>query len=250
MKNRIPNLTILIPSRNEEDNIVSTLEQLNKKVKIPHEIIVVDDSSDSTEKLVKDYSKAHKNVKMIHGKPNTIIFSKAIKIGRNLASGEFIVIVMADLCDDPRTINLMYKKITEGWDIVCGSRYMRGGSKKGGPSVQSFFSTVVCLSLHYVTGISTKDVSNAFKMYRKNILEGVRIGNKNGVEISMIITLQAYFKGAKITEIPTRWIGRTLGQSKFKIIQRTPKYSRIYIWAVKNTIRKAFNLQLIEYSVK
>lgn len=251
-KSKMPKvpLTIVVPARNEEGNILSTLEEIKKKVKVPHEIIVVDDSSDNTEKLVRTYAKIHKNVKLVHGKPNTISFSKAIKIGTRTASSELIVIVMADLCDDPRTINFMYKRMAQGWDIVCGSRYATGGSKKGGPLIQSFFSKAVCLSLYYFTRISTKDVSNAFKMYKKDTLKKVVIDQRSGVEISMIITLQAHFKGAKITEVPTKWVGRTLGQSKFKILQRTPKYSSIYLWAIRNTARKLLHLRPIGYSMR
>lgn len=239
-----------MPSRNEEASIISALEQLNNKVKIPHKVIVVDDSSDSTEELVKAYIKTHRNIKIIHGKPNTISFSKAIDMGTKAAEDGVLVVVMADLCDEPTTINLMYKKMEEGWDIVCGSRYVRGGSKKGGPLIQSVFSFLVCLSLHYFTRIPTKDVSNAFKMYKKDVFNEVTIDKKSGVEMSMIITLQAYFKGAKITEVPTKWVGRTLGKSKFKILQRTPKYSRIYAWAIKNTARKLLHLKPTGYSIK
>lgn len=250
MKFKNPKLYLIIPSRNEEDSIISTLENLDRKVEIPHKIIIVDDSSDNTENLVKKYAKTHKNIELIHGRPNSISFSKAIKVGAKAVDSGVFVVVMADLCDDPSTINLMYKKIIEGWDIVCGSRYVKGGSKKGGPFIQSVLSLLVCLSLHYFTGIPTKDVSNAFKMYRKEILEGVFIGDENGVEISMIITLQAYFKGAKIHDIPTRWVGRTLGQSKFKILQRTPRYSGIYVWAIINSIRRLFHLKSMKYSIK
>lgn len=250
MKAKNFDLTILMPARNEEGSIISALEQLNKKVKIPHEIIVVDDSSDNTEKLVEGYIKKHSNVKLIHGKPNTISFSRAFKLGVKSARGDYIVVVMADLCDDPKTINPMYREIKRGWDIVCGSRYAKGGVKKGGPRIQSVCSLLVCLSLHYLTRIPTKDVSNAFKMYRREVLESVVIGNINGVETSMIVTLQAYFKGAKIHDIPTKWIGRTLGQSKFKIIQRTPKYSHIYLWAIKNTLRRLLHLKPTGYSIR
>lgn len=243
-------LSIIIPSRNEEEVILATLKSLKEKVKIPHEIIIVDDSSDKTPKLVNKYIKTHKNVKIISGKPNTVSFSKAIKIGMKEAKTDFAVVVMADLCDDPKTINRMHKKMGEGWDIVCGSRYAKGGKKKGGPFVQSFFSFLVCISLHYLVGVKTKDVSNAFKMYRKEIIDKIVIGPSNGVETSMIMTLQAHFKDMKITEIPTSWKGRTKGKSKFKILNRTPKYSHIYFWAIKNTVRKYLRQAPLKYSIK
>lgn len=231
-------LSIIIPSRNEEEVIISTLKDLNRKVKVTYEIIIVDDSSDKTPQIVNEYIKNHKNVKIISSNPHTVSFSRAIKIGMKEARGKMAVVVMADLCDDPKTINQMYKKMQEGWDIVCGSRYTKGGRKKGGPLIQSIFSFLICTSLHYIVGVETKDVSNSFKMYRREIIDKILIGPSSGVETSMIMTLQAHFKNMKITEIPTSWKGRTKGKSKFNLLQRAPKYLHIYLWAVRSKIRK------------
>lgn len=241
-------LTIVIPTREEEKIILKTLKELREKVKTPHQIIVVNDhgpeSFDQTEKLVRKYSQTYKNISLIIRKDKSkFSFASALAVGFNKVESGVVVPVMADMCDQPETIDKMYQKICQGWDIVCGSRYMRGGQKKGGPFVQSFFSKLVCLTLYWLTGIPTHDVSNAFKMYRKNILEKLKINSQNGVEVSMAITLQAYFQGARITEIPTRWTGRTIGQSKFRIFKRTPRYWKIYWWAIKNSLREHLGLQ-------
>ncbi len=247
-----PLFTIVIPARREEEAIISTLDALKKKVKTPHEIIVVNDSnsSDKTSGVVKKYlsQKGNSHVKLVtrtnHPKPT---FATALALGFENAKADFVLPVMADLCDAPGDIDRLYEKTQEGWDIVCGSRYVRGGGKKGGPFFQSACSWIICMSLHYLTRVPTHDVSNAFKLYRKKILRDIVIHEKSGVEVSMAITLQAYFHNAKITDIPTTWIGRTLGQSKFKIIERAPKYSHIYIWAVENTVRKLLRLGYKNY---
>lgn len=236
-------LTIIIPAHNEEDIIISTLNDLKKKLTIQSKILVVDDhSTDKTAALVRKYIRKNKNVSLVGNYGVNRGFSSTLKIGFKRAKTEYVLPVMADLCDDPRTINKMYSKIDDGWDIICGSRYMKGGKKKGGPKLQGFFSMLVCRSLKILTGIPTQDVSNAFKVYKKSILRPVRIRNGGGVEISMEITMQVFFKGAKITEIPTHWKGRTVGQSKFKIVQRTPRYWRIYFWSIKNSMMKKLKL--------
>lgn len=225
-------LSIIIPARNEEQSIVQTLESLKKHVQIPCEIIVVNDrSTDGTEIIVKKYSKKNRNVLIINttGKYG---FSNAIKKGIKQSLTDTVVVVMADLCDDPTTINQMYDLITEGWDIVCGSRYNKDGKKIGGPKVQSFFSAFVCKSLYYLIGLPTQDASNSFKMFRKYIFNSVNYKDNCGVEASLNLIIRAYFKGFKITEIPTIWHGRVLGQSKFKLIERSPRYIRIYLWAI------------------
>lgn len=244
-------LTIIIPAFNEEEIIVRTLESLKKNVKIPHKILVVDGCSiDNTYKVVKNYSQRNKNVEIIRTKPKDKRFASSIKVGFDKVKKGEVVVVMADLCDDPRTINLMHKKISDGWDAVCGSRYMRGGKKQGGPKLQDYLSRLVCFSLHYLTGMPTSDVSNAFKMYKKEVLNGIQVNPLSGVEGSMEIFLQTYFfNNAKVTEVPTKWRGRTIGQSKFKLFQRAPRYMRIYMWTLENSMRKQFGMNLKKYYI-
>ncbi len=233
------NLTIIIPARNEEVCILQTLDELKKKIKVPYNVIVVNDcSQDNTKQIVKQYARTNKNVKIINNKLIQAGFSNAIKLGVEHVKEGVVVIVMADLCDKPETINKMYKKILKGWDVVCGCRYMKGGGKKGGPRIQGLLSAFVCRTLYHLIGIPTKDVSNAFKMYRREILKDIYLNPKSGVEVSMDMVLQAYFQNAKIIDIPTFWTGRTLGKSKFKLLERIPRYFKIYLWAFKNTIRK------------
>lgn len=235
-------LSIIIPAKNEENSILLTLQSLKNSVRIPHEIIIINDrSSDNTESIVKKYIGRNKNVSLIKTTPNKGGFSNAIKKGIWKSSADIVVVVMADLCDDPKTINKMYEKIAEGWDIVCGSRYMQHGKKIGGPKIQNFFSALVCKSLHYILRMPTEDASNAFKMYRKNVFKTLEYKSNSGVESSLDLILRAHFQGFKIIDIPTTWQGRTAGESKFKLIERSPRYAKIYLWALKQTLIELFS---------
>lgn len=232
-------LSIIIPARNEEGNIRLTLEAIKEEVKMPYEIVVVDDSSvDRTAGVVNSYIKKNRNVSLVSTDQDKGGFSNAIRKGLEKSSGNILLIVMADLCDDPKTINRMYKKIVDGWDIVCGSRYIKGGVKKGGPVMQNFFSALVCKSLHYIIGIPTYDSSNAFKMFKRKVLKCVEYKADRGVEVSLDFILRAYFQGFSIVDEPTSWKGRTIGQSKFKLIERSPKYFNVYIWALMKWAEK------------
>lgn len=241
-------ISIVIPARNEEDVIVKTLNLIKETVKVPYNVIIVNDhSTDKTEEVINKYAKKFRNITLVKTKPKKGGFANALARGFEVAKEKFVVVVMADLCDEPQTINIMYKEIQKNWDIICGSRYIKGGGKTGGPFLQGLLSQLVCLSLHLVTGIPSKDVSNAFKMYRRDILKDLKINPKSGVEASMEITLQAYFKGAKIKDVPTHWKGRTIGKSKFKLIERSPRYFRIYSWALQNSLRNIFGLPQKSY---
>ncbi len=236
-------ITIIIPSRNEENVIIKTLDKLAKEVITPHQILIIDDSTDKTAEKVRQYSLKYPEVSLIKGDPNKKSFARALAVGFKKAKTKAVVVVMADLCDDPKTIDKMYDKFQKGWDIVCGSRYMKGGKKIGGPIIQALFSYLICKILYLFSGIPTQDVSNAFKMYRLDALRKIKFNLSGGVETSMEITLQAFFNGAKITEIPTIWKGRVFGQSKFSILHRSPKYAQIIFWTLGKSIRKTLRIK-------
>jgi len=225
------NFSIIIPARNEEGIIEATLRAIEAGIHKEHEVVVVNDhSNDNTAAIVGRLSQEYNNIRLVNNDDEPG-FANALKTGFNQAKTGILIPVMADLCDDPDTINKMYEKSREGFDIVCGSRYMRKGSKIGGPVLQSFFSRFVGKSLKYLVGIPTSDVSNSFKSYRKSLLDRIQIKSR-GFEISMEITLKAYFSGAKITEIPTVWKGRFIGKSKFYLFKVAPKYIKLYLWAI------------------
>lgn len=223
--------TILIPARNEEESLPVTLENLEKNIRAPHELLVVNDhSTDKTLDVLSDFQKRHTNIRFVSNDDQPG-FTNTLKKGFSESRGEAIVVVMADNCDDPATINAMAAKIKEGYDVACGSRYMPGGIKAGGRFWQDIFSKFVSLSLYYLKGIPTHDISNAFKMYLKKAIDSIEI-EEAGFASSMEILLKLYKKGFKITEVPTSWKGRMAGESKFKIFKVGKNYLRWYMRAL------------------
>lgn len=224
-------LSIIIPVHNEEEVISHTIEQIERILDLDYEIIVINDhSTDRTELVVNKLREVYINITVVNNNIGKG-FADALRKGFSVANSDFVIPVMADLCDDPKTIKEMYDLAIQGYDIVCGSRYMRGGEKSGGSFIQSFFSRFVGTSLMYMLGVPTRDISNSFKCYSKEVLKLVKTESK-GFEISMELTLKAFFLGFKITEIPTVWKGRFIGKSKFYLLKVIPLYSKIYFWAL------------------
>ncbi len=223
-----PFLSIIIPARNEEENIAGTIDNLLKYInKSESEIIVVDDHSiDRTGKVVERMKTKFDGLKLIKNTDDPG-FANALKAGFAQARGKYVLPVMADGCDDPATIELMLEKAKRGYDLVCGCRYMKGGGKSGGPVFQNFFSKFVCISLYYLAGLPTRDVSNAFKLYRREILQKIELKEK-GFAVSMEAALSFYFSGYSICDVPTIWQGRKKGRSKFKISKTLP-YVKLYL---------------------
>lgn len=236
-------VSIVIPAHNEQENIVEVIDRIEDTFNMEHELIVVNDhSTDATVSLVQKLIPKYPCVRLVNNLNNPG-FANAIRTGFAQVKEDVVVAVMADLCDDLATLKEMYRKIHEGYDVVCATRYIRGGSRLGGPRVKAFLSCFAGKSLHYFIGIPTSDIANSFKMYRKIVLDKIK-SNAKGFEISMEITLKAYFLGFKITELPTVWRERTKGNSSFRVLKLLPDYTKLYIWAIFKSLvwnHKAMN---------
>ena len=127
----------------------------------------------------------------------------------------------------------MYKLTQQGYDIVAASRYMPGGKKIGGPFIKTFLSKTAGLTLHWFFNLPTHDATNAYKMYKRSIFKDITIQSTGGFEYSLEITLKAFKKGKKITEIPTEWHDDPTGKSNFKLLAWLPKYIKTYFLVLK-----------------
>lgn len=211
-------LSVVIPFHNEEKNVKRTIETVTtvfKKYKLKGEIIAVDDrSSDATGKILDSLVQRNKLLKVIHrtgGKGVEIGY--AIRDGINIAKCEVIAIMMGDLSDDPEDMVKMIKKIEEGYDVVCGSRFIEGAHLYYYPPLKQEAHRTYNTFFSFLFGLKLKDFSNAFKMFRREILKKVEIESK-GFEVTAEMLLKAHLLGAKITEVPVKWFGRKSGESK------------------------------------
>ena len=227
-------LYIIVPVRNEEETIGQTLYNLEKFINVKKKIVVVDDySTDTTRDIVQDFIARNNSVKfefvLNDGRQG---FSNALKKGINIAEdGAFVVPVMGDLCDQVELIDDMYYKILEGFDIVCASRYIKGGKRKGGPVLKNIISRIISIFFHLIYKIPTTDICNSFKIYRKGVLKNIEITSE-GFEISMEIVIKAHFAGYKITELPTIWQEREKGKSKFRLVKDGIKFVKWFVFGL------------------
>lgn len=230
-------LTIIVPVYNEADNFPSLHEKITKYIKTPHNIIVIYDfDEDNTVPIVKKYSKKFKNLslqKNLYGRGAL----NAVKSGLESVKQGACLVTMADLSDDMKDVDKMYKKYLEGAHIVCGSRYMKGGKQIGGPFIKRTLSRIAGFSLHYLRGIVTHDITNNFKLYDSKILKKIKIESQAGFEIAMEITVKAFILRAVIDEVPTTWTDRAAGTSNFKLWKWLPSYLHWYFYAFKPKVK-------------
>jgi dolichol-phosphate mannosyltransferase len=164
----------------------------------------------------------------------------AIEAGMRAARGQVVVVMMADLSDDFGCVEDMFRRATAGAAVVCASRYMRGGRQIGGPLLKKILSRGAGLSLHWIVGLPTHDVTNSLKAYRKDFLDSQIVESKKGFCLGMELTVKAHFGGRRIEEIPATWHDRTAGESRFQVWNWLPHYLQWYAWALVRSRRAAF----------
>ncbi len=233
-------VSIVIPAHNEEESIAPTIRSVLERVTVPYELLVVaDHCSDRTEPIIQEFAAKHPQIRMLRNSERKGSYSNAVITGYNAATGDCIVTVMADNCDDPATINAMARKIEEGYDVVCGSRYIKGGRKIGGPWLQDKLSRLVCITLKLLTNVPTWDAANSYKMYRASVLRSLAYDIPNaGTEYSMAVLFKSYAADAKITEVPSTWRGQPMPVSdEWKILKRFRNYWFWYRRAIAKMIK-------------
>lgn len=225
-------VTIVVPVYNEGDNIKTTLAELDSKVRVDAETwLVYDSDEDTTLAAARELDgKTRIPFRLVKNKYGRGALN-AIKTGLEDSQSGLVVVTMADLCDPPEVINQMVAAADkEDADIVCASRYMKGGKQYGGPIFKGFLSHTAGLLLHWFAHVPTHDPTNSFKLYRKSYLRDVKIESTGGFELGIELVVKAYVSGRRIVEVPTTWRDRVAGKSNFRLWKWLPSYMRWFFY--------------------
>jgi dolichol-phosphate mannosyltransferase len=226
-----PRVSIIIPAYNEGVQIVPVLDRLFESVRLPCEVlVVVDDESDSTVKVVCDYADKEPRLRCLvntYGRGP----ANAIRYGIAAAVAPVAVVTMADGCDDPRQIDDLARLVERGVAVAAASRYMAGGQQVGGPVLKGVLSRAAGRSLRLFARIGTRDATNSFKAYSTSFVREVGIDSRDGFEIGIELTAKAKRLRLPVAEIPTIWLDRPTGVSNFKVAEWIPSYLRWYRFA-------------------
>lgn len=233
---------VLIPVYNEAENIERTLDALSEGLAaLPEGLaqvgvcIVYDHPEDTTlavlDRVARKYPFHIR--RLINPTPGVI---GALKEGFFRSQADFILVTMADLSDDYTTLGPMLMEAAQGADVVCASRYMKGGRLNGGPFLKQLFSRIAGVSLHFLRGFPTHDITNSYKLYRQSALQSLTLESRGGFEIGMEITAKIFLLGGKIAEVPTQWWDRTAGLSRFRLAAWLPRYLHWYMTVLAATV--------------
>lgn len=241
-------LSIVIPAQNEEGCIAATVEHLYVELRlqgIEHEIIAVDDgSTDSTWCALQT---ACTRVPTLHPVQNTGEhgFGRAVALGFDKIRGDAVVVMMADESDDCRDVVRYWEVLNQGWDAVFGSRFLRGGGVIAYPWFKLRLNRLGNTFLRLLFRVPLNDFTNAFKGYRRTVVEGCRPFLSPHFNLTVELPLKTIVRGYSWTTIPITWRNRRSGTSKLKIKEMGSRYLFItlYCWLEKYFSRGDYKIR-------
>ncbi|MDP2653233.1 MAG: glycosyltransferase family 2 protein [Candidatus Omnitrophota bacterium] len=227
-------LSVLIPCRNEEAAVEKTVDAVVRRLDaagIACEILAVNDgSSDGTEGVLQSLRARLPMFRYVNNPPPHG-FGFAVRKGLEHVQGDAVAIVMADGSDDPEDLVRYARKLEEGYDCVFGSRFIPGGAVTGYPWHKLALNRMGNHLIQRLFGFAYNDTTNAFKCYRRTVIEGTSPLTSRGFELTVELPLKAILKGYSYAVIPVSWVSRKEGISKLNIHEMGSRYCEV-IWSL------------------
>ena len=241
--------SVVIPARDEEQSLPSTLAAIHAAftaAAIPHEIVVVDDGSRDRTWSVLQALRATIPTLAPTQNLGQNGFGRAVVWGLDRSRGDAVVIMMADTSDDHADAVKYWRILGEGYDCVFGSRFIKGGSVHAYPRVKLLVNRLANFLVRVAFTIPLNDTTNAFKAYRRTVIDGCRPFLAPHFNLTVEMPLKAIARGYTFTITPVSWRNRKFGEAKLKIKEMGSRYFFIcaYVWLEKYFSRGDYRRRL------
>jgi len=230
--------SIVIPARDEAASLPAMVRGLHATLgreQVPHEIVVVDDGSrDATWTTLQQLCREIPTLVPVQNL-GTHGFGRAVVHGLNHSRGDACVIMMADASDAPDDAVVYWRRLNQGWECVFGSRFIEGSRVIDYPRLKLFINRLANLFIKLLFHIPLNDTTNAFKAYRRTVIDGCRPFLSPHFNLTVEIPLKAIVRGYSWTVTPISWRNRQAGEAKLRIKEMGSRYFFIcmYVWLEK-----------------
>jgi dolichol-phosphate mannosyltransferase len=226
-------LSVVIPAHEEEEAIDPTLREITAGLvehEIDYEVIVVDDAcADSTAVVVARVAAEDARVRCIRS-PYPNGFGYAVRAGLEVYSGDAVAIMMADGSDDPDDLVLYFRVLEAGYDCAFGSRFMPGATVVDYPRAKLVLNRLVNLGIRLLFRHGYNDTTNAFKAYRREVVEQISPFLSPHFNLTVEMPLKAVVRGFSYAIVPTSWRNRIAGESKLPLKEMGSRYLFIVLY--------------------
>jgi len=227
-------LGIVIPAHNEAESIVETVEKIEEAlsvIRIEHETLIVNDhSTDSTEDILASLTTKYPSVRYVNNTgPNG--FGNAVRFGLQHYRADCVAIMMADLSDSPFDLIKFYTTMVEKEvDCVFGTRWSNGGKVHDYPLMKKVINRIANKIIQLFMSIKYNDTTNAFKLYKKNVIDGLHPLLAPHFNLTIELPLKAIIRGYSYAVVPNSWTNRKYGVSKLRIKEMGSRYFFILMY--------------------
>ena len=226
-------LSVVIPAYNEEETVAETVEGIASTLareEIDHEVIVVDDSStDGTAAVVERIAAESPTVSCLHS-PYRNGFGFAVRAGLEAFEGDSVAIVMADGSDSPEDLVAYQRLLEEGYECAFGSRFVHGSSVIDYPRSKLILNRIVNWGIRALFRHGYNDTTNAFKAYRREVIESVKPLLSHHFNLTVELPLKAVVRGYSYGVVPISWTNRKAGVSKLSLNEMGSRYLFIVLY--------------------
>ncbi len=232
-------LSVVIPARDEEESLPATLRAIAAafgRAGVPHEIVVVDDGSqDRTWTVLAELQREIPTLAPTRNASGAHGFGRAVVWGLDHSRGDAVVIMMADASDDPADAVKYWQLLGAGHDCAFGSRFVSGGRVFDYPRVKLLVNRIANLLVRIAFRLPLNDTTNAFKAYRRTVIDGCRPFLAPHFNLTVELPLKAIVRGYTYAVTPISWRNRKHGVAKLKIKEMGSRYFFIcaYVWLEK-----------------
>jgi dolichol-phosphate mannosyltransferase len=228
-------LSALIPAHNEEGSIAETIDGLVRaldEARIDYEILVVDDSSTDRTRAVVQHMAAENSRIRYHQSHYPRGFGFTVRAGLDEFDGDAVAIVMADASDDPADLVRYHRLLEEGYDCAFGSRFVRGAAVHDYPRLKLVINRLANGFIRVLFRHGYNDTTNAFKAYRREVIETVQPLLSNHFNLTVELPLKAIVRGHSYGILPITWRNRQVGTSKLSMQEMGSRYLFIVLYAL------------------
>jgi glycosyltransferase involved in cell wall biosynthesis len=232
--NEIRSVDVVIPVYNEGPNIIPVLESFANHIRTPFRVLICyDHDDDNTIPAIHGYRNPGLQIALV--KNRGVGAHAPVRTGFEASRAPAVLVFPADDTNNSAIVDRMFQKFEEGCDVVCASRFIPGGGMVGCPWLKAVLVRSCAFTLFHFARIPTRDASNGLRLFSKRLLQAVKIESTQGFSYSLELLAKCHRLGWKIGEVPSLWIERSDGSSRFKVLKWAPAYLRWYCYVFATT---------------